>query len=154
MEVTEVRSDVERSNKYLAILRQGLGVQNEGRCMLQRSLESTTRMTKRLDDQMESMLGVMRGLEDSIAQLHSDMRSAGSKQDDLAKQVSWSTSTLEDLLAKVECVCNDTHSVKDDLLSSEARHEVWQLELRELRRNMLGLAPKLEDKAGRGPPSS
>merc|ERR1719162_2000833 len=72
MDVTELRGDLERTNKYLAILRQGLGVQNEGKCVLQRSLEGTTRTVKRLDDQTENMLLVMRGLENSIGTLGQD----------------------------------------------------------------------------------
>merc|ERR1740127_419916 len=86
MDVSEVRGDMERTNKYLGILRQGLGVQNEGKCMLQRSLDGTTRIAKRLDDQMQSMLSVVRGVEDSIGQLYADMRGAGTRQEDLAKQ--------------------------------------------------------------------
>mmetsp|Transcript_11599 Transcript_11599/g.24481 ORF Transcript_11599/g.24481 Transcript_11599/m.24481 type:complete len:360 (+) Transcript_11599:98-1177(+) len=152
LDISDVRGDVERTNKYLGILRQGLGVQNEGKCMLQRSLDGTTRIAKRLDDQMQSMLSVVRGVEDSIGQLYADMRGAGTRQEDLAKQVSLSTSALEDLQAKVERVSNDAHSVKDDLQNSEARQEVWLCELRELRRTALG-APPL-DKTGRPPPSS
>jgi hypothetical protein len=53
MDISEVRTDLERTNKYLAILRQGLGVQNEGRCVLQGAIENNTRVTKRLDEQME-----------------------------------------------------------------------------------------------------
>merc|ERR1719426_391185 len=43
--------------------------------------------------------------------------------------------------------------MKDGLLNSEARLEVWQRELREIRCNQLGV-PKLEDKNGRPAPSS
>lgn len=153
MDTSELRGDIERTNKYLAILRQGLGVQNEGKCALQRSLEMTTRTAKRLDDQMEGVLGVMRGVEDSIGQLCSDARGNGSRQEDLAKQVAESNAAMEQFQAQVEKVCSDVHSVKDDLLNGEARLEVWQKELRELRRNQLGIVPKLEDKAGRPPPS-
>mmetsp|Transcript_20712 Transcript_20712/g.44150 ORF Transcript_20712/g.44150 Transcript_20712/m.44150 type:complete len:346 (+) Transcript_20712:143-1180(+) len=149
MEIFEVRDDVERTNKYLSILRNGLGLQNEAKCMMQRTLEATTRTVKRLDEQMEGMLDVMRGIEDSFGQLHGDMRAMGMKHEDMAKQVSLSTSALEDLQAMAERISNDTHSVKNDLLSSEARHEVLQGELRELRRNALGM-----DKMVRPPPSS
>mmetsp|Transcript_107879 Transcript_107879/g.300822 ORF Transcript_107879/g.300822 Transcript_107879/m.300822 type:complete len:355 (-) Transcript_107879:212-1276(-) len=154
MDVSEVKCDVERTNKYLAILRQGLGVQNEGKCMLQRGLESTARTVKRLDDQMESILGLMRGVEDSVSQQHSDSRAICAKQEDLAKQVAASASALEDLQAQVERVSNDARAAKDGLLDSEARFEGWQRELRELRRGQLGIVPKLEDKAGRPPPTS
>lgn len=139
MDVSEVRLDLERTNKYLAILRQGMGVQNEGRCMLQRSLETTTRTVQRLDDQMESMHLAMSGIEDSK---------------DLAKQVSASSVTMEELQARVEVLAGETLIVKDGLLSNEARLEVSQRELRELRRGQLGVAPKLDDKGVRAPPSS
>lgn len=87
MDVTEIRVDLERTNKYLAILRQGLGVQNEGKCVLQRSIEGTARTVKRLDDQVENMLSVMRAVEDNV----------GRMSQDLSKQVLASTSSMEDL---------------------------------------------------------
>lgn len=156
MDVSEIRGDLERTNKYLAILRQGLGAQNESKCSMQRGIESSTRTVKRLDDQIDSLLGVIRGMEESIGQLCGDMRGASSKHEELAKQVTESNSTLEDLQAKFERVSSETRSVKDDILSSEARLEVWQRELREIRRTQLGIVPKLDEKGagGRPPPSS
>jgi len=156
MDVTEIRGDIERTNKYLSILRQGLGVQNEGKCMLQRGLEGNTRTLKRLDEQMDNMLGVIRGFEDSFAQLCSDFRGSSSKHEELSNRVLENYSAFEDLQAKVEKISSETHTVKDDLLSSEARLEVWQRELRELRRAQLSMAPnlKLEEKASKAPPSS
>lgn len=154
MDVSEVRGDLERTNKYLAILRQGLGVQNEGKCMLQRSLETSTRTVKRLDDQTESLLTVLRGAEDSIRQLTTDAQSEKSRHEDLAKQVSTSSATVEELQVRVDLLSGETLTVKDGLLSNEARLEVSQRELRELRRGQLNIAPKLEDKSVRPPPSS
>lgn len=157
MDISEVRSDVERTNKCLAILRQGLGVQNEGKCVLQRNIEGTTRTVKRLDDQMESLVQVMRGVEDSIGQMCADLRVDRNKQEDIAKQVSASSVLLDEVQAKMEKMSNEAHSVRDDLLRNDARLEVWQRELRELRRNQLGMVQtKMEDsnKAGRAPPSS
>lgn len=154
MDVSEVRGDIERTNKYLAILRQGLGVQNEGKCVLQRSLEGTARTVKRVDDQMDCLLGVMRSVEDSVGQHGNDLRGVSAKQEDLAKQMASSASAFEDLQSKVERVTCDAHAVRSDLLDNEARLEGWNRELRELRRNQLGLVPKYEDKAVRAPPSS
>lgn len=157
VDVSEVRGDVERTNKCLAIVRQGLGVQSEGKCMLQRGLEGTTRTVKRLDDQMESMLSVVRGVEDTMAGLCSDIRTDKAKQEDIAKQVSVSSLQLEDVQAKMEKLYNDAHSVRDDILRNDARLEVWQRELRELRRNQLGMVQTKMDqdiKSGRAPPSS
>lgn len=148
-DISEVRGDVERTNKCLTILRQGLGVQNESKCMLQRGLDSSTRTAKRLDDQMDSMLTVIRGLEDSISQICTDMRGAGIKHEELAKLVAEKSSNMEDLQAKVERVSTDAHSMKDGLLSSEARLEVWQRELRDIRRIQHGMVPKFDDKTGR-----
>mmetsp|Transcript_39706 Transcript_39706/g.86558 ORF Transcript_39706/g.86558 Transcript_39706/m.86558 type:complete len:367 (-) Transcript_39706:14-1114(-) len=156
MDVSEVRSDVERTNKCLAILRQGIGVQNEGKCLLQRSIEGNTRTVKRLDDQMESLVQVVRGIEDSVGQICADLRVDKGKQEDVAKQVSASSILLDEVQAKMEKMTNDAFSIRDDLLRNDARLEVWQRELRELRRNQLGMVQtKMEDsKAGRAPPSA
>lgn len=154
MDISEVRVDLERTNKSLAILRQGLGAQNEGKCALQRSVDGTSRSVKRLDEQIDNLLEVMRGVEESNAGLCSDMRIVSIKQEELANRVMESNASVEELQAKVERVSNDAHAVKDDLLSSEARLEVWQRELRELRRSQLGIVPKLEEKSCRPPPSS
>lgn len=152
MDIAEVRGDMERTNKYLAILRQGLGVQNEGKLVLQRSIEGTARTAKRLDDQMETVLSVVRGMEESVGQMTQEARSEKGKQEDIAKQVLASAHSLDDLQAAVERLTRDQHKTKDDLLSSEARVEVLQRELRELRRGQLGV--KLEEKVGRAPPSA
>lgn len=153
MDVSEVRGDLERTNKYLAVLRQGLGVQNEGKCMLQRSLETSTRTVKRLDDQMETMLSVQRGVEDSIRQLNSDQQGGHGRHEDLAKQVSAGSATLEELQASVELLTGEQQAVKDGLLLNETKLEVSQRELRELRRGQLNIVPKLEDKGTRPPPT-
>lgn len=137
MDVSEVKGDLERTNKFLAIVRQ-----------------TTACTVKRLDEQMQDVVSVMKGIEDAMGALRSDARGDKSRQEDVAKQVSTNASTLEDLQAKVERLAGETHVVKGDLLSNEARLEVWQKELRELRRWQLGFAPKLEDKVGRPPPSS
>lgn len=153
-DMSEVRGDVERTNKYLTILRQGLGVHNESKCMLQRGVDSSTRTAKRLDDQMDNMLVVIRSMEESISQACADVRGVGTKHEELAKLVGEKSSNVDDLQAKIERVSKDTHSMKDSLLNSEARLEVWQRELREVRRNQLGMVPKLDDKNVRPPPSS
>jgi len=154
VDISEVRGDVERTNKCLGILRQGLGVQNESKCMLQRGVDSTARTAKRLDDQWDSMLAVIRGMEESMSQIFADVRGTGAKHEELAKLVAERNCTVEALQAKVERVSNDAHSMKDGFLNSEARFEVWQRELREMRRSQLGVVPKLDDKSGRPPPSS
>lgn len=154
IDMSEVRGDMERTNKYLAILRQGLGVQSEGKCMLQRGLESTARTAKRLDDQLEGVLLVIRGVEESIAQLSAENRGTCLAQEDLARRVVENASAVEALQTHVERVSSDAHGVKEDLLNGEARLEAWQRELRELRRTHLGVAPKLEDKCVKGPPAA
>jgi len=143
MDISEVRGDLERTNKYLSILRQGMGVQNEGKCMLQRSLEASSRTVKRLDDQVEGLLAAMRSTEDSIRQLSTE------GTEELSKQVWAGSAAVEELQARVELLAGETLIVKDSLLSNEARLEVSQRELRDLRRGHLGIAPKLEDKTGR-----
>merc|ERR1719473_2511979 len=90
-DISELRNDLERTNKYLGILRQGLGMQNESRCVLQRSVESTTRTVGRLDDNMDNLVGIVRRVEDSIGQLSQEIRGVSAKHLDLAKQVTEST---------------------------------------------------------------
>jgi len=153
MDVSEIRGDIERTNKYLSILRQGLGVQNEGKCLLQRTLDGNGRAVKRLDEQMETLLGVMRAVEDSFSQLHSDFRGATSRHEELSNRVNENNHALGDLQAKVERISSDAHSVKDDIMNSEAKLEAWHRELRELRRNQI-LVPKFEEKSIKAPPSS
>lgn len=154
MDMSDVRGDLERTNKYLGILRQGLGVHNESKCMLQRSIDSSTRTAKRLDDQMDSMFVVMRGMEDTISQNCAEVRGVGAKHEELSRLMAEGSSNMEDLQAKVERVCSDAHSMKDDAMSNEARLEVWQRELREIRRGQLVIAPKLEEKTGWQAPNS
>jgi len=140
MDVTDVREDIERTNKCVGILRQGLGVHNESKCMLQRGIDSSARIVKRLDDQMDNMFGVIRGMEDSVSQNCADVRGVGAKHEELARLMAEGTSNMEDLQAKVERICNDAHSMKDDVMNNDARLEVWQRELRELRRGQLGVS--------------
>lgn len=148
MDVSEVRGDLERTNTYLAILRQGLGAQNEGRCALQRSVESSARTVKRFDEQMDGMLGVVRSVEETVAQLCSDVRCSGAQHMDVAKQVTDCAVSVEELRARID-------GMRSDFLGNEARFEVWQRELRELRRNTLGIVTKIEsEKPGRPPHSS
>lgn len=153
-DMAELRNDLERTNKYLGILRQGLGMQNESRCVLQRSVESTTRTVGRLDDNMDNLVGIVRRVEDNIGQISLEMRGVGQKHSELAKQVTESAASIEDLHTKIESISIDNHAFKDDLRNSEARLEVWQRDLRELRRSQLGIASKFEEKTGRQQPSS
>lgn len=156
MDVTELRGDMERTNKYLSILRQGLGVQSEGKFVLQRGLEGNTRTVKRLDEQMESLLAVLRGVEDSYSTLCSDFRRANTRHDELLNRVNEKNHILDALQAKVERIATDTNSWKEDVLNSDARLEAagWQRELRELRGPAVRLVPKMEEKAVRAPPSA
>lgn len=142
-DVTDARDDVERTNKYLAILRQGLGIQNEGKCVLQRSLESVARTVKRVDDQVQELLEAFRGMEGNISRLNSDVRASGTRQDDLAKQLSQNTAALESLQIRVEKSSEVWAQCagKDELLNNDGRFEVWQRDLREFRRI------KLDEKA-------
>jgi len=153
-DISELRNDLERTNKYLGILRQGLGMQNESRCVLQRSVESTTRTVGRLDDNMDNLVGIVRRVEDTVSQISLEMRGAVQKHTDLLKQATESSASIEDLHAKIETITIDNHALKDDLRNNEARLEVWQRDLRELRRSQLGIAPKFEEKTGRQQPSS
>lgn len=153
-DIAELRNDLERTNKYLGILRQGLGMQNESRCVLQRSVESTTRTVARLDDNMDNLVSIVKRVEESVGQMSLEMRGVSQKHLELTKQTTESCACLEDLHAKIEGISIDNHSLKDNLRNTEARLEVWQRDLRELRRNQLGMAPKLEEKPGRQQPSS
>jgi len=146
MELTELRGDQERNSKYLAILRQGLGVQSEGKCILQRSIEGTTRTVKRLDEQMDNMLGVVRGVDDSIGQLCSGVRGAHTKYEELNAIVAQNAESIEDIQGRVERTASESRSVKDDLLSTSLNIDVLQRELRDFRRlqlNSLNATTKL-----------
>ena len=50
---------------------------------MQRSLESNVRTVKRLDEQMESILTVLRGLEESFSQLCTDVQDAHTRNEEL-----------------------------------------------------------------------
>eukprot|EP00747_Dinoflagellata_sp_TGD_P161952 gnl/TRDRNA2_/TRDRNA2_179017_c0_seq1.p1 gnl/TRDRNA2_/TRDRNA2_179017_c0~~gnl/TRDRNA2_/TRDRNA2_179017_c0_seq1.p1 ORF type:complete len:337 (+),score=62.94 gnl/TRDRNA2_/TRDRNA2_179017_c0_seq1:132-1142(+) len=151
VDISEIRGDLERTNKYLAILRQGLGVQNEGRCVLQRGLENSQRTAKRLDEQMDSVLGVMRSVDESINQLRAE---TGAKHEESAQQINKHASEIQDVQAIMEVISKDTRALKDELLSQDARFEGFQRELRQLRRNELGIVTKLEDKVAKKAPSA
>lgn len=154
VDVSELRGDLERTNKYLGILRQGLGVQNEGKFIMQRTVEGNVRAAKRLDEQMESTLAIIRGLEDSIGQIIQDVRLDKDKQDELAKHININNNTVEDLQAKVERLTIDSHALKNDFMANDARMEIWQRELRELRRGPLGVSTKMDSEKGARPPPS
>ncbi|CAK9009992.1 unnamed protein product [Durusdinium trenchii] len=122
MDLAEVKADVDRTNKYLAILRQGLGVQNEGKCVLQRSLESNTRTVKRLDEQMESLLTALdrdlcKALPPQNDKRLMDQRWSGKE---LSQKVSEHTITIDDLQAKVDRI----EAPKDEGMN-EPRIEAW-----------------------------
>jgi hypothetical protein len=103
---------------------------------------------------MDNLIGIVRRVEDSMNQMNIDVRGVGTKHCELAKQVTESSAGLEDMHAKIESLLVDNHALKDDLRNNEARMEVWQKDLRELRRSQLGIAPKFEEKTGRQQPSS
>jgi hypothetical protein len=82
------------------------------------------------------------------------MRSVNAKHTELLKQATESSATLADLQSKIEIISVDNLNLKDEFRNSEARLEVWQRDLRELRRNQLGIGSKFEEKTGRQQPSS
>lgn len=126
-DVSEVRGDLDRTNRYLASLRQGLGVQNESKCMLERGMESTMRSVKRLDEQVGTLLGSSRSAEDEIRSLSSDVRSCVTKNVDLSRRLSESAAGLDDIRGAVERSCTDVQTLKSEV-------EVWSSEVREIRR--------------------
>lgn len=127
--LSETQGDVERTSKCLAILRQGLGAQNESRCALRCDLEGSAQSLKHLDEQMESMLRVMRSMEDSVAQQAAELAGLASRQDGLAKRDKESAVAVEELAAKVEAASRDALAARDGLLTAETRLR----ELRDLR---------------------
>eukprot|EP00928_Gymnodinium_smaydae_P057665 TRINITY_DN40885_c0_g1_i1.p1 TRINITY_DN40885_c0_g1~~TRINITY_DN40885_c0_g1_i1.p1 ORF type:complete len:380 (+),score=73.30 TRINITY_DN40885_c0_g1_i1:125-1264(+) len=150
MDISEVRLDLERTNKHLEILRQGLGVQNEKRCTMQHTVDSTARATKRIEEQIEALTETMRGSEGTLSGLAAEARCQGSRHEDLTRQVVENSRAIDYLQAKVEKACSESHVLRDSVCNGEARLEVWQRELRELRRQLLGVVttPKqLEEKA-------
>lgn len=128
-QVSEVKGEIERTNKYLAILRQGLGLQNEGKCVLQLGLESSVRTVQRLDDQMQGVLGLMRTVEDSLGKHRVETHCVVSTQLDLAKKVANSLSTIEDVKARVDVLAGDARRARDGQVEAEIRLEGWHKEL-------------------------
>jgi len=137
MDMTELQGDHERSSKYLSILRQGLGVQNENNCILQRSMEGTARTVKRLDEQMDSVLGVVRGVDESISKLGSGFRGAQTKYEELNAIVARNANSIEDIQGRIEITASESRTVKDDVLSTSLNLDVLQRELRDFRRLQL-----------------
>lgn len=154
VDLSEVRDDLDRTNRHLAILRQGMGVQNEDRCVLQRGIDSANRGLKRLDDQVDALLVSVRTTEEGLRGVSNDVRLSAVKGDELSKKVLDNAQTIQDVTGKVEQTAADVHFLKADLVNSEKRLEVWQSELRELRRSQLGIGAKIEEKPRRPPSSS
>lgn len=134
-DVSRLEMDLGRTNKNMAILRQGLGVQNEGKCMLQRDIENTTLSVKRLDGQIDSLRVIMPGMEENIRGLGSGIRTASVKHEDLAKQMVDNVATIEELQAKIDQLVKDMVEMKDDRINND--------------RFQLGIGTKLDDPTGR-----
>jgi len=106
--ISEVQGDVDRNSKYLSVIRQGLGVQNENRCRLAWDLEGVTTTLKHLSDQMEGLLCTVEGVKESVRKQSCDVRCLSDRQADLSKQADRNGGALE------------------------ALQETWQREIREL----------------------
>merc|ERR1712224_201953 len=93
----------------------------------------------------------MRSVDESINQLRAE---TGAKHEESAQQINKHASEIQDVQAIMEVISKDTRALKDELLSQDARFEGFQRELRQLRRNELGIVPKLEDKVAKKAPSA
>jgi len=112
--ISEAQGDIDRNSKYLSTLRQGLGVQNENRCRLERDLEGTAATMKHFSDQMEGLLSTVEGVKESVRKQGCDVRCLSDRQADLLKQADQTGGALE------------------------ALQETWQREIRELRLSSSG----------------
>jgi len=159
-QVSEVKGEIERTNKYLAILRQGLALQNESKCMVQLGLESAVRTVQRLDDQMQGVFGLMRTVEDNQGKQSVETHCLVSTQFDLAKKVANSLSAIEDVKARVEVLAGDARRARKGQLEAETRLEGWHKELqafrelRDLREPQFRGEPTRRSSAGCGQVSS
>lgn len=149
MDVAEVRDDLARTSKYLAVLRQGLGIQNEGKVQMQINLDNTMRSVKRIEENMENVLGIVQGTEDNVAMLSDGVRGTAAKAEELEKQVTRSNHNIEELRVSLDRAANDARLAKDSLANNEARLEMLQREFR--RTHLQGAVVNLDQKAGKLP---
>jgi len=130
---------------YLAMVRQGLGIQNESHCILQLGFENTTKGVKRMQDQIEELVENFLGIKDDVGSVASEVRGAQTKHDEMATHIVENISLVEDLQKRLETVILDVQGfrvLKSDLHNNDARLE---RELRELRRDRLSIVSKLEE---------
>lgn len=146
-DVSELRCDVARTNKYLTTMRQGLGAQNASHCSLKLGLENTASSVRCMDDDVKQLAGRFLGMQDDVESVTYEVRAVRIKHDDVAAHVVENVSLVEDLQKKLETVVLDTQGFKvltDDLNNNVARVE---RELRELRRDRLSAVLKLEEES-------
>lgn len=143
-EISELQCEVDRTNKYLVMMRQGLGIQNESHCSLKVGVENTTKRVKRMEDQIEELVGGFFGIKDSVGSMILEVRGVQTKHDEMATHIVENISLAEDLRKKLETVILDSQgfrALRDDLYNNDARLE---RQLRELRQDRLGIS-KLEE---------
>mmetsp|Transcript_6657 Transcript_6657/g.15222 ORF Transcript_6657/g.15222 Transcript_6657/m.15222 type:complete len:199 (-) Transcript_6657:67-663(-) len=98
------------------------------------------------------MQSSIRGLEESINQAMQNGRLDKDRQEDFSSKISANSSAVNDLQLKFEKLTLEAASLKNDVLNNEARMDVWQKELRDLRRGQPFPTPtptKIEDKSSR-----
>lgn len=129
--------DVERTTKLLRVLRQGLGQQNESKCMLQRDVETMSGSVRRLEEQVDDMSEAFPEMEHSIQTLCADLSAATTKLEENTKNNADNVHAIKKLQGKVERMSNDARSMQDSLLSNEAHLESWRNEFSEFQRTQL-----------------
>lgn len=133
-DVSDLNGDVERATKCLSILRQGLGVQNENRCVMEKDLETVARAVRHVDERLDEVLEAIPTMEQGIEGLCTDLSATASKHDDVAKDTAENAQMLKKLQAKLDRLVGDTRAMQDKLSSNEASVELFRREYSEVQR--------------------
>lgn len=133
-DVSDMYGDVERATKCLTILRQGMGVQSESRCVMEKDLETMARAVKHVDERLDEVLEAVPTMEQCIEGLCTDLSAATSRQDEVAKDATENAQTLKKLQAKIDRLTVDARTTQDKLNSNEASFELFRRDISELQR--------------------
>merc|ERR1712137_661416 len=146
-DVSELRCDIARTNKYLTTIRQGLGAQNASHCSLKLGFENTASSVRCMEDDVKQLAGRFLAMRDDVESVTCEVHAVQIKHDDVATHVVENVSLVDDLQKKLEMVVLDTQAFK--VLTDDLHHNVARVEreIRELRRDRLSAVPKLEEES-------
>eukprot|EP00812_Abedinium_dasypus_P002813 NODE_1343_length_1170_cov_536.858296.p1 GENE.NODE_1343_length_1170_cov_536.858296~~NODE_1343_length_1170_cov_536.858296.p1 ORF type:complete len:307 (-),score=80.93 NODE_1343_length_1170_cov_536.858296:233-1093(-) len=147
MNFSEMRKDIEHTNSCLALLRRGLGLENEGQCVLRRGYESALQTAKSAEERMDGLAARMQSLEEgtksSTEHVQRDLRNC---RQEVGASIAGHALAIENLKGRIEQFHRDAVAAKEDLSNSGASLE---RELRDLRREQAGIWAKMGEKRQR-----